>query len=287
MNIDMDAIQLGETMPRGGPLIGMLVGVACQSIGRRQAWGAVDHLNAAQAAALARRLETIRASHVPFADTMQAEEWETQASLLELMQQHDWPGNIFSVADPENQNSASTWSDRLTATRIKLMGKRAVMASYTGYMNQIIANARQPYSAHPAEPPIPNNPISQMLFPVFSNVRLREAGANAQNALLLTLLALRAYKLDHGAYPVSLFALAPTYLKAVPNDPFALSGPLRYKNQGSKFLLYSVGPDGKDDGGKPIFDPTKPAPTVPGSHDQRYWVQQDSQGDIVAGMNIT
>ncbi len=110
--------------------------------------------------------------------------------------------------------------------------------------------------------------------------------ADTENALLLTLLALRAYKLEHGIYPATLSALAPSYLKAVPNDPFALSGPLSYSRTASGFLLYSVGPDGKNDGGKPIFDPTKPAPTVAGSLDQRYQIQPESQGDIVAGVNI-
>ena len=70
-------------------------------------------------------------------------------------------------------------------------------------------------------------------------------------------LALRAYRLEHGAYPATLAALTPAYLKQIPNDPFAASGPLHYKRQGSKYVLYSIGPDGKDDGGKPIFDATQ------------------------------
>ena len=77
----------------------------------------------------------------------------------------------------------------------------------------------------------------------------------------------------------------PQYLQAVPTDPFALSGPLRYKLAGAKPLLYSVGPDGKDDGGKAIFDRTIPAPTTPEAADRRHAVQENSVGDIVAGVN--
>ena len=286
MGASLDAIQMGEQLPHGGPLIGMLVGVACQAIGRKEAWEAAGHLSAVQARAAARRLESIRAGHVPFADTLQEEEWGTQASLLELMRRRDWPGNMLAVSAPDQQPgaSASTWA---TATRFRLAGKRTIIANYTRDMNQSIADARLPYAAHLAPPPAPTDPVNQILLPAFTGARLNEVKADTQNALLLVTLALRAYKLDHRAYPPTLAALVPGYLQAVPADPFALSGPLRCKPTGAKYLLYSVGPDGKDDGGAAIFDRTKPAPTDMGGSDQRRYVLQDSQGDIVAGVNIS
>ena len=151
MGAGLDAVQMGETMPRGGPLIGMLVGVACQAIGRKQAWAAANRLNATQARAATRRLEAIRTAHVPFADTLQEEEWSGQASLLELMRKHNWPADMLSAMTSDQQGSAtaSTW---ITATRLRLTGKRTVMAEYTQYMDRSIANARQPYAAHPPCP---------------------------------------------------------------------------------------------------------------------------------------
>jgi type II secretory pathway pseudopilin PulG len=284
VNADLDAIQLGETMPRGGPLIGMLVGDACQAVGRRHAWDAVDHLSAAQARAAAHRLETIRLSHVPLADTLQEEEWCAQAGLLELMHERDWPGNLATVlsADQHGDRPMSDWQG---ATRIRMTGKRTVMADYTRYMDQSIANARRPYAAHPEMPSFPTDPVNQILLPVFAGGHLTEVNAETQNALLLTALALRAYKLDHGADPPTLAALVPGYLQAVPDDPFALSGPLCYKRVGAKPLVYSVGPDGKDDSGKAIFDRTIPAPTNADGYDRRHAVQENSVGDIVAGVN--
>jgi hypothetical protein len=41
------------------------------------------------------------------------------------------------------------------------------------------------------------------------------------------------------------------YLSYVPEDPFS-GQPLVYRAQGTNWLLYSVGPDGVDDGGKPV-----------------------------------
>ncbi len=293
MGASLDDVQMGETLPRGGSLIGMLVGVACESIGRHPAWGYVDHLTAAQARAAARRLEAIRAGHVPFADTVQEGEWTGQAGLLELMRRRDWPGDFIAQSQNQSNNTSGgspslsdTFSAWQTASAIRRAGRQTILSHYTRYMDQAIANARRPYAAHPPDPALPDDPINRLMDSSnLSSTRINETRSDTQNALLLTLLALRAYRLEHGAYPAALSALAPGYLKAVPDDPFALSGPLRYRLAGAKFVLYSVGPDGNDDGGKPIFDATKPAPSAPAGSDQRYNVQPESRGDIVAGVN--
>ncbi len=73
----------------------------------------------------------------------------------------------------------------------------------------------------------------------------------AFRTLAETACALERYRLAHGNYPGSLPELVPTYLDKVPLD--IINGqPLTYRRTDSgKFILYSVGLDGKDDGGKP------------------------------------
>jgi hypothetical protein len=67
--------------------------------------------------------------------------------------------------------------------------------------------------------------------------------------LLVTELALRCYRADTGKAPATLEALVPGYLVSVPADAFG-AGPLVYRPNGTNWLLYSIGPDGVDDGGK-------------------------------------
>lgn len=69
--------------------------------------------------------------------------------------------------------------------------------------------------------------------------------------LLTTELALRCYQSDQGRVPLRLEELVPKYLKRVPSDPFS-GQPLVYRGQGTSWLLYSLGPDKVDDGGKPV-----------------------------------
>ena len=72
----------------------------------------------------------------------------------------------------------------------------------------------------------------------------------AHERLLMTELALRCYQSEKLHLPARLEELVPSYLSNVPQDPFSRR-PLIYRPQGKKWLLYSVGLDGVDDGGKP------------------------------------
>lgn len=63
--------------------------------------------------------------------------------------------------------------------------------------------------------------------------------------------AISAYQRHHKRYPDSLDALTPNFIKTLPADRFA-SGPFRYRRTENGFVLYSVGDNGRDDGGVPL-----------------------------------
>lgn len=62
-------------------------------------------------------------------------------------------------------------------------------------------------------------------------------------------LAVERYRLATGHWPESLAGLVPAFLERVPEDPFT-GAPLRYKRLDQGFVVYSVGEDGVDGGGK-------------------------------------
>jgi hypothetical protein len=255
---DLDCVQMGVQVIHGSPLIGCLVGLACQSIGRRALWAAIPHLNAAEARASCHRLLALQAEQVPFAETLQEEKW-------------------FRIASMQEQFKLPPFQ------KFPQFLKSIPLRNYVQYMDQSIANARQPYASHPAEPVPSHDPISVLFLPVGSRTYLQETDSRTQNALFCVALALRAYRLEHGVYPATLEELVPAYLPDIPADPFALSGPLHYQRTKSSDILYSVGPDGKDDSGRPILHTA----TSVGSQAERsrHIVLETSKGDIVAGIN--
>ena len=67
-------------------------------------------------------------------------------------------------------------------------------------------------------------------------------------------IALKRYQLKRGNYPPDLNSLVPEFISAVPLDPVD-GQPLRYRlNADGTFLLYSIGENGKDDGGDPALE---------------------------------
>jgi membrane protease YdiL (CAAX protease family) len=65
--------------------------------------------------------------------------------------------------------------------------------------------------------------------------------------------ALAAYHADNGSYPAKLADLTPKYVREVPSDIFN-DADLHYRREGGGYLLYSVGINGKDDGGRSYDD---------------------------------
>lgn len=75
------------------------------------------------------------------------------------------------------------------------------------------------------------------------------AETEAQRRILITAIALERYRQKHKSYPDKLASLAPEFLKIAPTD-FMTDEPLRYRVTSNRFLLYSVGLDCADNGGK-------------------------------------
>jgi hypothetical protein len=67
----------------------------------------------------------------------------------------------------------------------------------------------------------------------------------------LTALAAERYRLANNRWPTSLDELCPRFLAEIPLDPYD-GKPLRLAARDDGIVIYTIGPDGKDDGGKII-----------------------------------
>ncbi len=90
--------------------------------------------------------------------------------------------------------------------------------------------------------------LTGMYLPPFSRGFQREAEGVARQRLAQTSLALERYRVANGGLPDSLRQLSPTFIPAVPVDPFT-GQELLYRRDQEGYVVYSVGPDRRDDGG--------------------------------------
>jgi hypothetical protein len=92
-------------------------------------------------------------------------------------------------------------------------------------------------------------PLTLLSTPNFKRAVFVNVQRETERRLVITAIGLERYKRRHGQFPDRLELLVPGVLASVPLD--CMSGqPLRYRHKPEdSFILYSVGEDGKDDGG--------------------------------------
>ena len=113
-------------------------------------------------------------------------------------------------------------------------------------------------------------PLSRMLLLKTADLVNSVIALENCREMLLAAVGLKRYELRHGRSAPSLAALVPEYLNAVPVD-YMDGQPLRYRLQeDGTWRLYSIGWDGKDDGGDPT--PASPGQKYETYSDGRDWV---------------
>ncbi len=97
---------------------------------------------------------------------------------------------------------------------------------------------------------LPRKPLLvRELVPALEKVATANLRTQAQLRCAAAGLAVECYRLEHGHWPAGLADLVGDYLlRRLPIDPFD-GQPLRYRKDDVGVIVYSVGPDGADDGG--------------------------------------
>ncbi len=153
--------------------------------------------------------------------------WRANSEDDELFLLRHYQRLLESLRKPGGTKS---WSE--TATELKAQDD--MLSKVTGsYMGQI------------------RYQFSRIAIPNISMAALTTVRNETMRRLTVTAIALERYRLRQGRPPADLAALVPELLLAVPLDP--MSGkPFGYRlTAGGSFTLYSVGEDGRDDGGDP------------------------------------
>jgi hypothetical protein len=100
--------------------------------------------------------------------------------------------------------------------------------------------------------------MTALFLPALEKFITRDANHRAQARTAVAAVAIERFCLaNNGKLPDQLSSLIPKYLEEIPVDPYD-GQPLRYKRTDKGYVVYSIGPDGVDDGG--IEGPAGPKP---------------------------
>ena len=248
-------VRLGADAARGGPLIAGLVGVACEAIGLHALDDIIPGVQPDDCRIAIAALRAAEAEHVPLAQVLEAEAIASKGNMKQMFAQQtlQMAENIktLGVAEEEIARMLEDWQPAHS------------WHAFDKFFEAVIEQAHKPYWDRD-EVPKPGDQLVDTIVPVYARTGFKFALADARLRLALVHLATQAYLLDKGLPPADLEALVPEYLDMIPDDPFA-DATLRSATRDGDFVIYSVGPDGADDGGTEIDGIPEP----------------DSMGDIV------
>jgi hypothetical protein len=166
-----------------------------------------------------------------------------------------------SLADFQKAFGGLAWTERLYFWLLRPFVKRDIRLTLPKYEELETLALSSYYQTRkfwkPYQDHLHNLPwyaiVSKIVVPEFETLFMKVA---TLDALILTSrvgLACRIHKSRTGAYPENIEALVPGLLTEVPVDPFT-GKPLVYRRQGEGFIVYSLGSNLKDDGGRSTYE---------------------------------
>jgi hypothetical protein len=166
----------------------------------------------------------------------------------------------FSARVLQQAVGGKSWTERLYFWLIRPLLKRDLRQNLPAYA-ELEAKAALPYYQtrdfwKPYNDRRKDLPwyaiVSKIVIPEMESAFMKVATFDAMVLTARAGLACRIYKSRSGRYPETLEALIPDFLKKVPTDPFT-GKPLVYRRDGEGFIVYSLGSNLKDDGGRSTY----------------------------------
>lgn len=201
---------------------------------------------------------------------MQDMEVRNDIKLTGLLKQYFTPEALWKIK-LQREGNLSLYDHFSLYTEVMDNSRQSIIDRYNRAINQSIAQLSGQYKRGAMKPLhvwqswLQGKSIMMAaLLPPPLHLNVDDQADLAFDRLLVTSLAMMLYDYDHHHEPQNLQQLVPKYLPAVPSDPFAASkdSPLLYSSRSGLQSVnpyseravgdpYSVGPDGKDDGGTP------------------------------------
>jgi hypothetical protein len=282
--------RLASHLGHGQFLIERLVGLACEAVacaGDRQL---IVHSQFNAARAHAYREQLLALPETPqMVDSIDSSERYGALDIVQAMAQGrtiDDLHQVLALPAPAPGSSESTptinWSRFAQAALVLSVDWNVTMSEMNRYYDEFVAAAKQPthlqriaaiksqeedlvatrqastsavgivrtvFGSNRQRGKTMSHILGSLVLPAFGAAMTAQENGVTWRQLSIIGTALREYRELHGRYPESLDKLVPELLPEVPLDRFTLQ-PLQYRATETTFLLYSVGANGVDDGGK-------------------------------------
>ena len=286
LNGTVEIIRIGVGSISNGGTVDMSIGNDLQDLGREDAWKWIAHSDAPTALQAAQSLQLLDNSLRSADNAIQEEKWRELAVLKGIVSSPEWI-EFQRNGKGLGATLAQALKNPAEVQALRKISAADVLRHYLETMDAVAAQAALPFNLDTAPIEPAGDPFSDFWTSLYTMSRpdtkdrkygllvlrrVRWEKTRTGNRLLMTAIALQAFVKDNAHYPEKLEELRGKYLPEIPVDPFGHNAPLRYQRQGETYALYSVGPNGVDNGGTPIEN-----------KDGKMVAKLSAEGDIVAG----
>ncbi len=230
-----------------------LTAVACESIGLRDLGEIIPALQPDECRVVIEALRAAEANRMPLSEVMRGEhiygKMLMKPQLAEFPTQAEFQQTLAAMT-PEEREQALQQIEQLKQQGTELFNPENSWRKHGEWFALFIEQLEKPYWDRDEVPP-PGDLLVDHAVPVYLMTQVKFAIANAKLRLALCQLAAQGYMVEWGGPPQNLEVLGPEVLPFIPDDPFR-AGTLSFTTLDGEFVIYSVGPDGEDNGGTPI-----------------------------------
>ncbi|MBD3177811.1 MAG: hypothetical protein GF320_21770 [Armatimonadia bacterium] len=255
LEVSSDALMMSVQASQTGSLIPQLIAIACAQLAVRPICEDFIHdPPECDADDLLRYSRDVRGARDLFRDLALAERHPALEALdhLRLFQRR---GPIDAIDPHGTYGMADEDDPRLTSGSLTPDAIAEAKRWLKARMPELMAQLRRPYYERESwvhadlddDVPTIIRAIAAYV-PYSERTQERHAAFETQLVGVELIAAIEAYRISEGAYPETLDQLAPGFVPDIPVDPWTGEA-LVYRRDGERYLLYSVGPDGVDDGG--------------------------------------
>jgi hypothetical protein len=249
MRSSLDAMELGAKSAHGSILVNWFTSVACNAFGLHGTERMAFRVPANAIPGMLARVRQISNEWPPLAEMWTNERSFALGSDTDLFRQLQRVPLSKRLDAIESLSPSYQTAGRWDTIKRALTPRVVVLSDTNHYYKGQIAQSEKPVRQRVRISP-PADAWSDMVFSIdLSQDSWRLERAHTGLALLEVALAVRMYYLEHGRYPIRLTAISHRWLPEVPRDLW--DQPIAYRLKNGQPVIYSLGPDGKDDGGQP------------------------------------
>ncbi len=319
LNTCLDGVRFGTDIPHGASLASATWGWGIENMARCEAWPCISHLSSAQARNALARLQLLQDHRVSFAQTLQQEKWAQQTLMLHIFRDPNWRNIPFSndnsVRSPWGLRSSFVSQQEVLDDMTRRMDAQSALVrlpykrlseSPTNSNSLDALLALGSYTTNRVSSAQCETQSALLLTALALQSYKTEHGAYPQTLNALVSQYLKSVPIDpfSDGRPLSYKLKSLRYISDIRQIPTGRQIPSeapganaktpkvpetkpRFEYSNTPYTLYSIGPDAKDNSGRPIEN-TSATFSARGRYSSFFGAIDDTpipDGDIVASVN--